>query len=86
MCSLYIYTSQYLKKKIYRKVYNIFFEDGLRKANDNLFTLQTVIQSFTSNINVTTATYNFALKKNWQTRDRKADESNVKIEKNSFIF
>ena len=36
MCSLYIYTSQYLKKKIYRNVYNIFFEDGLRKADDNL--------------------------------------------------
>ena len=24
------------KKKIYRNVYNIFFEDGLRKADDNL--------------------------------------------------
>ena len=24
------------KKKNYRKVYNIFFEDGLRKADDNL--------------------------------------------------
>ena len=50
MCSLYIYTSQYVKGNftVY-KVYNIFFEDRHRKANVNLYAiLLTVIHQLTT--------------------------------------
>ena len=50
--------------------------------------LISIFQSFTTNINVNTATYNFFLfKKKGQTRARKAGESvRFRIEENSFIF
>ena len=65
------------ERKLYRKVYNIFFEDRHREANDNLFATNCNWLHFTT----------FHLKKkNRQTRPRKADESVVRIEDNSFIF
>ena len=51
--------------------------------------LRTIIQSFTTNINVNTATYNFFLlkKKKKKTRARKPGESvRFSVEANSFIF
>ena len=83
--NLYLTISE---RKFYRKVYNIFSEDRHRKANDNLFSLLiTIFQSFTTNMYVNTATYNFKKKKKRQPRARKADESvRFRIEENSFIF
>ena len=73
MCSLYILI--YLKiseRKLYPKVYNIFFEDRHRKANDNLFATNCNWLQLTT----------LHLKKNRQTWPRKADESVVRIEDN----
>ena len=73
MCSLYILI--YLKiseRKLYRKVYNIFFEGRHRKANDNLFATNCNWLQLTT----------LHLKKNRQTWPRKADESVVRIEDN----
>ena len=75
MYSLYVYTSQYQKENF--------------TVRCIIFSLRTDIEKHTMTFyatNFNTATYNFAFKKNRQTRARKADESVVRIEENSFIF
>ena len=79
--------SPLLERKLYLKVYNIFSEDRHRKANEPFSVLITIIQSFTTNINANTATYNFFYLKKEKNRARKAGECvRLRTEENSFMF
>ena len=71
MCSLYIYTSQYLKEK----VYNIFSEDRHRKQTITFFAANSYnpIFHYKCKLIIQQLTSFFSLKKR-PTRARKADE------------
>ena len=78
MCSLYIYTSKYLKENFTVRciIFSLRIDIGKRTI---IFSLLTV----------TGCNLQLCIKKkkiNKQTRPRKADESVVRIEDNSFIF
>ena len=61
LCVAFTFIPHNIWKKILPWGVYIFFEDRRRKANDNVpfSLLVTIIQSFTTNINVNTATCNF---------------------------
>ena len=68
-------------------MYNIFSEGRHRKQTITFFATDNYNPIFHYKYKLNTATYNFFIKKNTQTRTRKADESvSFRIEENSFIF
>ena len=80
MCSLYVYTSQYLKENFTVRciIFSLRTDIGKQTITFSSLLIRK-IQSFTTNINVNTATYKLGLKK--------PDESvRFRIEGNSFIF
>ena len=95
MCSLYIYTSKYLKENFTVRciIFSLRIDIGKRTIIFSLLTVtgcnlqlgkRTIIFSL---LTVTGCNLQLCiLKKNRQTRPRKADESVVRIEDNSFIF
>ena len=63
MCSLYIYTSQYPKENFTVRCIIFSLRTDIGKQTITFFATKSNNQSFTTNINVNAATYNFFYEK-----------------------
>ena len=87
MCSLYIYTSQYLTENFTVRCIIFSLRTDIEKQTITFFATNNYNPIFHYKYKLNTALYNFFSLKKGQTRARKADESaRFRIEANSFIF